>query len=84
MLTAIKKFFRAIFGKTEVPVPNVGTITQAEADRAIQIKKELRTIVMKTGDERLIRADRVYHEAGSRWLVENGFAPRIQARGGNT
>lgn len=89
MFKRIANFFRSIFGgqpETEPPAAFTGgqNITQAEADRAIKIKKELRGIVMKTGDERLIRADRAYHEVGNRWLVANGFAPQIQARGGNT
>ena len=60
------------------------SITPEEAAETITIKKRLREIVAKTEDKRLIRADQAYHEAGSRWLKENGFDGEIQARGGDT
>lgn len=59
-------------------------LTEEEKNAAIHAKKILDPIIQKTGDAELIRAAKVLHERGNRYLRDGGDGGMIETRGGNT
>lgn len=78
MLRFIKWLWSLITGKGK-PM-----LTEEEKNAAIHAKKILDPIIEKTGDAELIRAAKVLHERGNRYLRSGGDGDMVDARGGDT
>lgn len=78
MIRIIKWLWGLLTGKGK-PV-----LTEEEKNAAIYAKKILDPIIAKTGDAELMRAAKVLHERGNRYLRDGGDGPMIETRGGDT